>query len=56
MAWRENPKGKPVEWKVHDIAHVGNVEKPCFWDIDGDGASDVLIGTENSFIAHCLFW
>jgi hypothetical protein len=37
MSWRENPKGKTTEWTVHEIAKVGNIERPCFWDVDGDG-------------------
>ena len=45
LTWRENPKGRRVEWKVHDIASVGNVERPCFWDIDGDGDIDVVPNT-----------
>jgi len=38
LRWRENPKGNPdVEWKVHDIGQTGNIERGCFWDVDGDG-------------------
>ncbi|MBN4046735.1 VCBS repeat-containing protein [bacterium AH-315-P07] len=47
LTWRENPKGQTVEWKVHDIAEVGNIEKPCFWDIDGDGNIDIVPNTPN---------
>lgn len=42
LRWRENPKGRPVEWQVHDIAKTGNVERPCFHDIDGDGTVEVI--------------
>lgn len=42
MGWRENPKGKPVEWKVHDVAKVGNIERNCFYDLDGDGVVEVF--------------
>lgn len=47
LTWRENPKGATTEWAVHDIATVGNIEKPCFWDIDGDGSIDVVPNTPN---------
>jgi hypothetical protein len=47
LTWRENPKGQTIEWKVHDIATVGNIEKPCFWDIDGDGTIDIVPNTPN---------
>ena len=42
LSWRENPKGKAGEWKVHKIAEVGNIERPCFWDIDGDGYVEIV--------------
>lgn len=42
LRWRENPKGEPVEWLVHDIARVGNIERSCFHDIDGDGVVEVI--------------
>jgi hypothetical protein len=45
ITWRENPKGKPVEWKVHDVKTVGNIEKICFWDIDSDGSIDIVPNT-----------
>jgi hypothetical protein len=45
LTWRENPKGIPFEWPVHDIAEVGNVERPAFWDIDGDGHVDIAPNT-----------
>ncbi|HIA46725.1 MAG TPA: VCBS repeat-containing protein [Candidatus Hydrogenedentes bacterium] len=47
LTWRENPLGRTVQWKVHDIATVGNIEKPCFWDIDGDGTIDIVPNTPN---------
>lgn len=45
LTWRENPQGKTTEWTVHEIAKVGNIEKPCFWDIDGDGTIDIVPNT-----------
>lgn len=38
LEWRENPAGNyDNEWVIHDIAQTGNVERGCYWDIDGDG-------------------
>ena len=45
LRWRENPKGQPVEWQVHDIAKVGPIERTCFHDIDGDGEVEVIPNT-----------
>lgn len=42
LRWRENPKGQPVPWKVHDIAPVGSIERPCFHDIDRDGHVEII--------------
>lgn len=42
LRWRENPKGEPVVWPVHDVAEVGNIERACFCDIDGDGYEEVI--------------
>ncbi len=50
MSWRENPKGKPVEWVTHDIAETGNVERPAFYDIDGDGDLECIPDTTQVFI------
>ncbi len=46
LAWRENPKGQPVEWTTHVIAKTGNIERPCFYDIDGDGDVEVIPNTK----------
>ena len=45
VLWRENPKGEPVEWATHEIGTVGNVERACFFDIDGDGQVEVVPNT-----------
>ncbi len=45
LRWRENPKGQPTEWVVHDIAKVGPIERACFHDIDGDGHLEVIPNT-----------
>jgi len=42
LRWRENPKGQPVEWQVHDIGEVGSIERPMFHDIDGDGHVEII--------------
>lgn len=42
ISWRENPKGQPVEWQVHKIADTGNVERPDFFDLDGDGFPEII--------------
>lgn len=42
LTWRENPKGGTGEWDVHLIEKVGKIERPCYWDVDGDGHVDVV--------------
>jgi hypothetical protein len=42
LSWRENPKGQDKEWVTHTIAKIGNIERPCFWDIDGDGVPEIV--------------
>jgi hypothetical protein len=45
MEWRENPKGGTGLWALHEIGKVGNVERPTFYDIDGDGDLDIAPNT-----------
>ncbi len=45
LSWIENPKGKPVEWKKHDIAEVGSIETTRAWDVDGDGQLEIVPNT-----------
>lgn len=45
LTWRENPKGEPVEWQVHAISEVGNIERPCCYDIDQDGTIEIIPNT-----------
>lgn len=47
LTWRENPRGEPVEWNVHVIAEVGNIERPCIYDIDQDGHIEIIPNTPN---------
>ncbi len=42
LRWRENPKGRPVPWKVHVIAETGSIETIRFWDVDGDGYVEIV--------------
>ena len=45
LQWRENPKGKPVEWKTHVIDEVGSIETTRGWDVDGDGEIEIVPNT-----------
>jgi hypothetical protein len=45
VLWRENPKGQTTEWTTHEIGQVGNVERNCFWDVDGDGQVEIVPNT-----------
>jgi len=48
LIWLENPSGGTGEWTVHEIASVGNVERACFYDIDGDGHPEIIANTPNA--------
>ena len=46
LVWRENPKGRPVEWKTHVIDdECGNIETTRMWDLDGDGEMEIVPNT-----------
>ncbi len=45
LRWRENPGVTGVEWQVHDIAHIGNIETTRAWDVDGDGELEIVPNT-----------
>jgi hypothetical protein len=46
LRWRRNPKGDESQpWQEHVIATVGNVERACAWDVDGDGAIEIVPNT-----------
>ena len=51
LQWRENPKGKPVEWKTHDIYKCGCIETTRGWDIDGDGEIEICPNTPGAPLA-----
>ena len=42
LRWHENP-GRPDEiWPAHEIAKCEPVERPCAWDVDGDGVLEIV--------------
>ena len=45
LYWRENPRGKPVEWKTHVIDKGGRIETTRAWDVDGDGELEIVPNT-----------
>jgi hypothetical protein len=45
LVWRQNPKGRPVEWQTHLIYRTGNVETTRAWDVDGDGELEICPNT-----------
>ncbi|MDH7570195.1 MAG: VCBS repeat-containing protein [Armatimonadota bacterium] len=45
LRWRENPGPKGGEWPEHVIAECGNVETTRAWDVDGDGALEIVPNT-----------
>lgn len=51
LYWRENPQGKPVEWKTHEIAEVGSIETTRAWDVDGDGEPEICPNTPGAPLA-----
>lgn len=42
LRWRENPKDSEKEWPLHVVAKTGNIERACFYDIDGDKKLEVF--------------
>ena len=42
LMWRENPGDSEKEWPLHDIDRCGSIERPCAWDIDGDGKLEIV--------------
>ncbi|GMV99014.1 MAG: hypothetical protein AMXMBFR84_01530 [Candidatus Hydrogenedentota bacterium] len=54
LKWRENPKGQKTEWTTHDIAKTGNVERPYFFDMDGDGFDECVPNTVGVHIFKLL--
>lgn len=54
LFWRENPKGRSVEWKTHLIDKCGNVETTRFWDVDGDGRVEAVPNAGGNLVAYRL--
>lgn len=54
LRWRENPRGRPVPWKVHDIAETGPIETIRFWDIDRDGYVEAVPNAGGSVTVYKL--
>ena len=50
LRWRENPQGKDELWQTHEIAKVGNIERPLFCDLDKDGIAEIIPVTKPVFI------
>jgi len=48
LKWIENPGAPGKEWKVHEIANVGNIETTRAWDVDGDGVVEIIPNTPNA--------
>ncbi|HET6486604.1 MAG TPA: VCBS repeat-containing protein [Spirochaetia bacterium] len=45
IRWRENPGDAKKQWPEHVIAETGNVETTRAWDVDGDGAPELIPNT-----------
>lgn len=54
LQWRENPKGKTIAWKTHDVAKVGNIERCVFHDMDGDGTAEVFPTTKPVYMFQLI--
>lgn len=54
LRWRENPKGKAIEWISHDIDKCGNIETTRFWDVDGDGQVEVVPNAGGNIVVYRL--
>lgn len=45
LQWRENPGEVGGDWTTHNVLEVGNIERNCFYDLDGDGHVEVISTT-----------
>jgi hypothetical protein len=45
LRWRENPGRTGEPWPEHVIAETGSVETARAWDVDGDGALEIVPNT-----------
>ena len=48
LFWRENPGEPGGEWPMHRIAETTNIETIRAWDVDGDGAIEIVPNTPGS--------
>lgn len=54
LRWRENPGGRTINWKVHDIAETGPIETIRFWDVDADGYAEAVPNAGGSVTVYKL--
>ena len=45
LRWHENPGDPDKEWPRHHIDECGGIERPCAFDIDGDGTLEIVPNT-----------
>ena len=45
LRWMENPGDPEKEWPEHKIAECGPIETTRAWDVDGDGAMEIVPNT-----------
>ena len=45
LVWWENPGEPDKEWTQHVVAEIGSVETTRAWDVDGDGAPEIVPNT-----------
>jgi hypothetical protein len=51
LVWRENPGAPDKEWPLHEIDKPGAIERPCAWDVDGDGVVEIVPNCPGSPLA-----
>ena len=51
IRWHENPGVAGEPWPAHVIAQTGNVESTRAWDMDGDGALEIVPNTPGAPLA-----
>jgi len=45
LRWCENPGDSQKEWPIHEVAKTGPIETTRAWDVDGDGALEIVPNT-----------
>jgi len=51
LRWNENPGSPDKEWTEHIIAETESIERPCAWDVDGDGMIEIVPNTPGAGLA-----